>query len=283
VLLWAGTWIGLGYAFSGAIALVAERAARLGRALGLVVAAALAAYVAVKYVRHRLFLRALRIARISPELLKRRLDAGEDITIIDLRTPLEVAVTPFAIPGSSWLTTDAIDEHESKVLGARDLVLASPPGWPSASLWRRSRPQRRWPLHDARCSIAPRAFPRGLPWARAEAGEAPGITQTREGVLATNTTGTNLVLEPLYRLVLADACMKFGQTDEGLLVTTRRSPRCRRGKGIWQSSEFHRLKGELLLLRGPPITSPLKALFARRPHRPKAPLRRSSPRLTRRV
>jgi rhodanese-related sulfurtransferase len=77
----------------------------------------------VKYVRRHLFLRRLRMARISPEVLKRRLDAGEDVTIIDLRTPLEVAATPYAIPGSRWLPADAIDEHEAEFLRLRDLVL----------------------------------------------------------------------------------------------------------------------------------------------------------------
>jgi membrane protein DedA with SNARE-associated domain len=123
VVLWAGTWMGLGYIFSDAIALVTARATELGRALGLVVGAALAAYILVKYVRRRLFLRGLRLARISPEALKRRLDAGEDIAIVDLRTPLDVAATPYAIPGSRWLTTDAIDEHEAELLRARELVL----------------------------------------------------------------------------------------------------------------------------------------------------------------
>ena len=32
-----------------------------------------------------LFLRMLRMARIAPETLKRRLDDGEDMTVIDLR------------------------------------------------------------------------------------------------------------------------------------------------------------------------------------------------------
>jgi rhodanese-related sulfurtransferase len=74
-------------------------------------------------VRRRLFLRALRIARTSPEALKRRLDAGEDITIIDLRTRLEVEATPFAIPGSRWMSIDEIDEHQWEFLRARELVL----------------------------------------------------------------------------------------------------------------------------------------------------------------
>lgn len=123
VVLWAGTWMALGYAFSDAIVLVTERAAGLGRMLGVVVAAALGGYILVKYVRRRLFLRNLRMARISPETLKGRLDAGEDVTVIDLCTPLDVVATPYAIPGSRWMTADAIDEHEAELLRARDLVL----------------------------------------------------------------------------------------------------------------------------------------------------------------
>lgn len=123
VVFWAGTWMALGYAFSDAIVLVTERAAELGRMLGVVVAAALGGYILVKYVRRRLFLRNLRMARISPGTLKRRLDAGEDVTVIDLRTPLDLVATPYAIPGSRWMTADAIDEHEAELLRARELVL----------------------------------------------------------------------------------------------------------------------------------------------------------------
>jgi membrane protein DedA with SNARE-associated domain/rhodanese-related sulfurtransferase len=123
VLLWAGTWLTLGYVFADAITLVAARATALGQALGVVVVAALAAYILLKYARRRLFLRKLRMARIAPEALKLRLDAGEDVTIIDLRTPLAVAATPFAIPGSRWLAAEAIDAVEAEMLRAREVVL----------------------------------------------------------------------------------------------------------------------------------------------------------------
>jgi membrane protein DedA with SNARE-associated domain len=123
VLLWAGLWLGLGYVFSDAITLIAARATELGRMLGLVVVAALVAFILIKYVRRRLFVWKLRTARITPEALKRRLDAGEDVTIIDLRTALDVTATPYAIPGSRWLVVDAIDEHEAELLRVRDLVL----------------------------------------------------------------------------------------------------------------------------------------------------------------
>ena len=128
VLLWAGTWLALGYFFSDAIVLIAAKASALGRMLGLVIATALAGYILVKYGRRRLFLKKLRTAPVSPEALKRRLDAGDDVTIIDLRTALDVAATPYAIPGSRWLAADAIDGHEVELLRSRDVVLycASP-------------------------------------------------------------------------------------------------------------------------------------------------------------
>jgi len=105
------------------ITLLTARATALGRMLGVVVVAALAAYVLLKLTRRRLFLRKLRMARISPEALKLRLDAGEDVTIIDLRTPLAVTATPYAIPGSRWLAAEAIDAAEAALLGAREVVL----------------------------------------------------------------------------------------------------------------------------------------------------------------
>ena len=91
VLLWAGTWIGLGYFFSDAIASIALSAARLGRVLGVVVVAAVGAYGLVKYLRRRLPLRALQPARISREGLKARL--------VDPRTPSAVAAVSNDTPG----------------------------------------------------------------------------------------------------------------------------------------------------------------------------------------
>src|SRR5262245_30412679 len=92
VLLWAGTWIGLGYFFSDAISSIALSAARLGRALGVVVVAAVGAHVLVRYLRRRPPLRALRPARISRERLK--------ASLVDLRTPLGVAPVSYATPGA---------------------------------------------------------------------------------------------------------------------------------------------------------------------------------------
>ena len=123
VLLWAGLWIGVGYAFSDAVAVIAVRVAALGLHFGIVLGALLGGYILIKYLRRRLYLRHLRTASISPEALKGRLDAGDDMTIVDLRTPLDVAAVPHAIPGSLWVVASHIDQHEAEILRARDLIL----------------------------------------------------------------------------------------------------------------------------------------------------------------
>ena len=122
VLLWSGFWTGVGYLFSDAITTIVAQLARVERAL-VMVALVVAGYIVAKYARRRLFLRALRIARIAPETLKSRLDAGEAITIVDLRTRLEVEATPFAIPGSRWMSIEELDQPQWEFLRSRELVL----------------------------------------------------------------------------------------------------------------------------------------------------------------
>ena len=102
VLLWAGTWIGLGYVFSDAVAVIAARVEKLGLWL-VVVAALLGAYIVGKYLRRRLNLRRLRMATISPDTLKRRLDAGEHVPILDRRTPRDVAAEPHVVRSGKTL------------------------------------------------------------------------------------------------------------------------------------------------------------------------------------
>jgi membrane protein DedA with SNARE-associated domain len=122
-VLWAGLWSGVGYLFSDAIEPIIVRVSALGHDAIAVVAAALIGYVALKYLRRWLFLRRLRIARISPDILRRMIEAGEDVTIIDLRTALDVAAVPYAIPGSRWIPAEQLDAHLSEIPRDRDLVL----------------------------------------------------------------------------------------------------------------------------------------------------------------
>ncbi len=99
-LLWAGTWITLGYLCADVIALIATGAARLGRPLLIVIAGALLTYVVLKLARRRRFLRHLRRARITAFDLQQRLDAGDHLVVADLRTALDIETAPYRIPGA---------------------------------------------------------------------------------------------------------------------------------------------------------------------------------------
>lgn len=123
-LIWAGTWIAIGWLSSGAIAPLLELGARVGH-WGLAAGAlALAAYVAGKLVRRRLFLRSLRVARIEPRELKERLDAGDpDLVVIDTRSALDVAVEPRKIPGAFWIPAESIEQRTGQIPIDRKVVL----------------------------------------------------------------------------------------------------------------------------------------------------------------
>jgi membrane protein DedA with SNARE-associated domain len=82
--LWSGAYAGLGYAFGKDLDRAAAYATRLGTLWMVVVFASLVMYVGRKLVRWHRFVRECRMARITPEELKEKLDAGEKILVVDL-------------------------------------------------------------------------------------------------------------------------------------------------------------------------------------------------------
>ena len=122
-LLWAGGFSGAGYLFSDQLELVAVRASGLGAGLLVLLGAPLAAYLAWKYVQRQRFLRRLQIARISPEELKRKLEAGEDIVVVDLRHSLEFGAESVKVPGAIHLRPDELDHRHQEIPRNREVVL----------------------------------------------------------------------------------------------------------------------------------------------------------------
>jgi len=122
-LVWAGSYLVLGYAFSSQLERVAELALGLGSRLVVLVVAALAAYVLWKYAQRRRFIRQLAIARITPEELRRRLEAGEDVVVVDLRHSMEFEADPVTVPGAIHVLPDELDARHAKIPRDREVVL----------------------------------------------------------------------------------------------------------------------------------------------------------------
>jgi membrane protein DedA with SNARE-associated domain len=122
-LLWVGLYIGLGWAFHDELARAAALAQQLGTGALVVLTGAVAAYLAVKVVRRQRFLRQLRIARISPQELKTRLDRGEPVLVVDLRHAVDVEAEPAGIPGARHMDPGELEAPHAAVPRDREVVL----------------------------------------------------------------------------------------------------------------------------------------------------------------
>lgn len=122
-LLWAGTFLGIGYIFSGEIEKIAEHAERLGSGLLFILVGALTAYIVYKYVARQNFLRDLRVSRISVEELKRKLDEGEEVAIVDLRHSLDFEADPGTIPGAFRMDSHDLQDKTDRLPLDREVIL----------------------------------------------------------------------------------------------------------------------------------------------------------------
>ncbi|HEV2197428.1 MAG TPA: VTT domain-containing protein [Candidatus Acidoferrum sp.] len=121
--LWAGAFLGVGYVFAGQIELVASRLASLGGWLLVLAIGALAAYIAFKFIARQRFLRELRIARITVDELKEKIDSGDQVTIVDLRHSLDFEAEPEVIPGAFHMEAKELEEKNDRLPRGGEVVL----------------------------------------------------------------------------------------------------------------------------------------------------------------
>jgi membrane protein DedA with SNARE-associated domain len=122
-LFWVVTFTSLGLVFSDQLEQIAVYAMRWGGWLVAVLAGGLAAYILWKYIQRRRFLRRLRIARITPKELMDKLTAGENISIVDLRQPIDIKAFPQMIPGALRIAMEEIEDRHGEIPRDRDVVL----------------------------------------------------------------------------------------------------------------------------------------------------------------
>ena len=87
------------------------------------VAAVLALYLLWKYTERRRFIREIAVARITAEELRRKLEAGEDIVVVDLRHSVEFEADPAMIPGAVHLLPEELDARHGEIPRDKDVIL----------------------------------------------------------------------------------------------------------------------------------------------------------------
>ena len=87
-VIWSAAYLILGFIFFEQLESVVAYASRMGSGLLILIVSLFALWIGWKFTQRRRFLKQLNVARITPEELRDRLDAGEDLLIVDLRTAI---------------------------------------------------------------------------------------------------------------------------------------------------------------------------------------------------
>lgn len=122
-VLWAGTGIAAGMLFHRAIDRALEKLASVGAWALVLLAGALAAFIAVKWWRRRRFFEALRAARISVEELRRLMDDGKSPVVLDVRSNSALKADPRRVPGAEMFAVSEIDRRVAALPRDREIIL----------------------------------------------------------------------------------------------------------------------------------------------------------------
>jgi membrane protein DedA with SNARE-associated domain len=121
--LWAGGYMAVGFVFRDQIESALEMASGLGGRLTVLVGVAFVGWLAWKWHERRQFIRKLRMARITVDELKSKLDAGESVLVVDLRAAIEIATSPETIPGALRVDAADLGDRHHEIPRDRDVVL----------------------------------------------------------------------------------------------------------------------------------------------------------------
>jgi len=121
--LWVGSLLAVGYFFRDLLVREPRLWTWAVEFSGVLFVISIVALLIWRIVRYRLAVNQLAAARLNPEELKRQLDSGRDVFIVDLRHPLELLAEPFTLPGAVHFSPDALAAGNQIIPRDRDVVL----------------------------------------------------------------------------------------------------------------------------------------------------------------
>jgi membrane protein DedA with SNARE-associated domain len=119
--IWSGTYLALGYLFSEQLEDLLSYVSQMGSGLVVLVLMLTGLWIGRKWFQREQFLRRLRVDRITPEELRSRLDAGEDLYIVDLRSSLDGE--PDLIPGAQRISQEDLTERGHEIPRDKEIIL----------------------------------------------------------------------------------------------------------------------------------------------------------------
>jgi membrane protein DedA with SNARE-associated domain/rhodanese-related sulfurtransferase len=122
-LLYVGSFIAVGMLFSNQLEQIMALISKLGvGALALIVGVA-ALYIAYKFYQRERLLRELRMTRITVEELNQKQQAGENMTILDLRSSAALEEDPNLIRGAIHVSMDEVANRQWKIPFDQNIIV----------------------------------------------------------------------------------------------------------------------------------------------------------------
>jgi len=95
----------------------------VGRFSGAILILGVIGFLMARIARRRIALKQLAAMRLEPVELKRQIDGGEPVYIVDLRHPLELLADPFTLPGALHIAPDILAARHHEIPRDRDVIL----------------------------------------------------------------------------------------------------------------------------------------------------------------
>lgn len=122
-ILWASSSLIVGYLFSDEVDAILNRSRQFGRLVAILALATIVGWVVWKYIQRRRFLKSIILGRITAQELHDKLSAGESVTIIDLRHPLDLLTDPRTLPGALHIRSEDLAERANEIPRDREIIL----------------------------------------------------------------------------------------------------------------------------------------------------------------
>lgn len=121
--LWSLAFVLPGYVFSSQIEAIAANQSRVAKFVLVALGIGLLAYIAYKFAHRQWVLRGLRMARITADELKKMIDNGHNVFVLDLRGALDHEADPYTIPGALRMTAEALAQRHDDIPRHGDVIL----------------------------------------------------------------------------------------------------------------------------------------------------------------
>lgn len=121
--LWVSVLLALGWLFGDVLKRNPGILNWVGQFSGALLILGVVGFLVVRLIRRRAVLKQFAASRLEPDELKRQLEAGEQVFIVDLRHPLELVPDPFVLPGAVHFSPEALTARHLEIPRDRDVVL----------------------------------------------------------------------------------------------------------------------------------------------------------------